>query len=104
MAFTPTKNYQEGKILNPANMTRMTDKCGDLEYSWGEKGYMTRMTDECGALEYGATLHRPDPVTLTWAEQGREASPGSHKASWLLFQILFGEGGLLMRHFRGLRQ
>ena len=85
-------------------MTRMTDKCGALEYSWGEKGYMTRMTDECGALEYGATLHRPDPVTLTWAEQGREASPGSHKASWLLFQILFGEGGLLMRHFRGLRQ
>ena len=65
---------------------------------------MTRMTDECGALEYGATLHRPDPVTLTWAEEGRRASPGSHKASWLLFQILFGEGGLLMRHFRGLRQ
>ena len=46
-------------------MTRMTDYCGALEYSLGEEGYMTRMTDECGTPEYGATLHRPDPVTLT---------------------------------------
>ena len=54
---------------------------------------MTRVTDECGAPEYGwgATLHCPNP--LTWLEQGEEGCPGSHKASWLLFQILFGEGG-----------
>ena len=38
------------------------------------------MTDDCEALEYGATLHRPDPLTLTRA---RERAARSHKAGFL---------------------
>ena len=70
------------------------------------------MTDDCGALEYGATLHRPDPLTLTGArERAGGLGLGGHTklASWLLFQILFWveARGLtaiaLMGHFRRLK-
>ena len=43
-------------------------------------------------VRLGSNPSLPEPTDLARAGGG-EGCPGSHKASWLLFQILFGEGG-----------